>query len=142
MPCHYSNGYCFVMLSKDGETKQYLLHRLVARAFLGDSLLEVNHKNGDKDDNRVDNLEYVTHTENQKHSYAVLGRRVNKPYLGKRGFEHSKSIGVKVEDTLTGQVLVFGSYRLAADNGFNRTAIARKINKQELFRNRYLFYSL
>lgn len=141
-PCHYSNGYCFVTLSKDGEQKMHSLHRLVARAFLGKSQLEVNHKNGDKDDNRIENLEYVTHTENQKHSYTVLGRRVNKPYLGKRGFDHNKSIGVKVKDVITGDELVFGSYRLAAENGFERNAIRKMINKQSLYKQRYLFCSL
>lgn len=141
-PCHYSNGYCFVILSKDGEPKMHLLHRLVARAFLGKSQLEVNHKNGDKDDNRAENLEYMSHSQNIKHSYSVLGRQANAPYRGKRGFEHNKSIGVKVKDVITGDELVFGSYRLAAENGFNRRAIKMRIDKQSLYKQRYLFCSL
>ena len=72
--CHYTNGYLFVCLSVDGNIKQLSTHRIVAAAFLGKSDLEVNHKNGNKDDNRVENLEYVTRHENQIHSYRILHR--------------------------------------------------------------------
>ena len=139
---HYSNGYCFVNMSKNGKSKGYLLHRVVAAAFFGNSQLEINHKNGDKDDNRVENLEYVTHSENQKHSYAVLGRAPNVPYLGKRGFEHNKSIGVKIKDIITGKEYVFGSYRLASENGFDRNTIRKKINTGELYKKKYLIKTL
>ena len=46
--CHYPNGYLFVTLSIGGEIKQLSTHRIVAAAFLGESDLEVNHKNGNK----------------------------------------------------------------------------------------------
>lgn len=47
------------------------VHRLVAAAFLGESEEGhvVNHKNGDRFDNRVENLEYVTQGENVKHAW-------------------------------------------------------------------------
>lgn len=59
----------------DGKKKYQLKleHRLIAAAFLGESKLEVNHKNGDKSDNRIENLEYVTRSQNIKHSINVLG---------------------------------------------------------------------
>lgn len=47
------------------------VHRLVCKCFFGDSNLEVNHINGDKTDNRLENLEYCTRSENQKHAFAV-----------------------------------------------------------------------
>lgn len=59
---HYSNGYPFVGLSKDGKTRGHMIHRLVAMAFLlnPDNLPEVNHKDENKDNNCVDNLEWCT----------------------------------------------------------------------------------
>jgi hypothetical protein len=49
--------------------KDYYIHRLVAEYFLGESEHEVNHKNGNKKDNRVENLEYVTSSENKRHAW-------------------------------------------------------------------------
>jgi hypothetical protein len=68
-------GYLVVWLCKDGMSKIVTVHRLVACAFIGVSELDVNHKNGDKTDNRVDNLEYVDRSTNIKHSYNVLNQR-------------------------------------------------------------------
>ena len=64
-----SNGYLEVCLArgpKDHKMKR--VHRLVAEAFLGDSDLHVNHKNFDKTDNRLSNLEWVTRSENMQHA--------------------------------------------------------------------------
>lgn len=61
------------------------MHRLVAAAFIGPCPdgLEVNHKDGDKKNNRVENLEYVTHRENILHARDVLGKKCCAP--GRRG---------------------------------------------------------
>lgn len=67
---YYSNGYCFVVLSKLGKVKQFMIHRLVAIAFHPNpkKLPEVNHKRGIKDDNRASELEWCTHKENVSHA--------------------------------------------------------------------------
>lgn len=67
-------GYYVVSLRKEGKTFQKYIHRLVAEAFIPnvENKLEINHKNGKKIDNCVENLEWVTKSENQKHRFYVL----------------------------------------------------------------------
>ena len=68
-------GYLQVCLYRDRVRSTTYVHQLVARSFLGHTdSLEVNHKNGDKTDNAVANLELVSHQENIEHSYRQLGR--------------------------------------------------------------------
>lgn len=62
-------GYEEVRLSDCGKDKSFLVHRLVANAFLRGEGDEVNHKNGIKNDNRVSNLEKCTRGQNLKHAY-------------------------------------------------------------------------
>lgn len=71
-------GYLFVTLhnvsntrNKKGYRKQYRIHRLVAKYFIDnpDNKPYVNHKDGNKHNNNVDNLEWVTESENTQHAY-------------------------------------------------------------------------
>lgn len=62
------SGYLTVDLCKNGKIRTSLIHRLVADAFLGsEPSLQVNHKNLNKADNRVQNLEWVSAKENLAH---------------------------------------------------------------------------
>lgn len=61
------DGYKVVSLYKDGRAKTVRIHRLVMTAFRGYSNLEIHHKNGNKADNRLNNLEYVTHEQNMQY---------------------------------------------------------------------------
>lgn len=73
-----NSGYLKVCLrdSKSGHYSQSSVHRLVAEAFIPNpsEKPQVNHINGDKKDNRVENLEWATASENIGHSYKCLGR--------------------------------------------------------------------
>jgi hypothetical protein len=72
------NGYMTVHLRNKGVERRAMVHRLVAEAFISnpDELKDVNHKNGDKSDNRVENLEWVSHSDNMTHSFRELGKNV------------------------------------------------------------------
>lgn len=64
-------GYLKVVLCKNGEHKQHMIHRLVAEAFIPNPERKetVNHIDGNKKNNSVDNLEWNTYSENLKHAY-------------------------------------------------------------------------
>lgn len=66
-----SERYSNVGLSKDSKTKNFKVHRLVAIAFIPnpENKPEVNHKDGNKTNNILDNLEWNTKAENQKHAF-------------------------------------------------------------------------
>ena len=63
------HGYYHVVFSKSGKVKKNKIHRIVMLAFVGESDLQVNHINGIKTDNRLENLEYCTPSENVRHAF-------------------------------------------------------------------------
>ena len=75
-----SNGYLKYELKLNGIKQVFLIHRLVAIAFIPNPENKpcVNHKNGIKDDNRVENLEWSTFKENNNH--AVRNGLINRPF--------------------------------------------------------------
>lgn len=79
-PVNNGKGYLFVNLYKNGEIKHFLIHRLVAEAFLPneDELPQVDHINNDKTDNRVANLQWISQVENlrKKETGIMIPRRI------------------------------------------------------------------
>ena len=67
-PLYYSVDLC-----KNGKIKKHLIHRIIAKAFHenAENKEQVNHINGNKLDNNVNNLEWVTRSENQLHSIRI-----------------------------------------------------------------------
>ena len=71
-------GYLRLNLLKNGKPKQAYVHRIVAEVFIPQKIgkSEINHIDGDKTNNRIENLEWVTHKENILHSHRI---GLNKP---------------------------------------------------------------
>lgn len=69
-PHQHKRGYHQIDLQKDGKGKMYRVHRLVAMAFLEnpDNLPEVDHKNGIRNDNRLENLHWVSASQNMQNT--------------------------------------------------------------------------
>lgn len=67
-----SRGYHYCALFNNEGRKDFLVHRLVAQAYLmhTEKRNEVNHKDGDKSNNNLDNLEWVTRSENMYHAHS------------------------------------------------------------------------
>lgn len=66
------NGYLSVILYKDNIGKRFYVHRLVCMSFIGyGGVLDVNHKDGNKQNNNVNNLEFVSRSENIKHAREI-----------------------------------------------------------------------
>lgn len=86
-------GYYQVGLRKDGKRYFIGVHRLVAQAFIPNPENKscINHINGIRTDNRVENLEWCTYSENMKHSYSVLHRPSGKRKATKNEYKHHKS---------------------------------------------------
>ena len=83
--CKLKIGYMSVGLSKDGKLKTMYVHRLLMEAFYGldaDKVC-VNHINGDRSDNRIENLEWVTYLENLTHAIDILKSTTIRKKIGK-----------------------------------------------------------
>lgn len=80
-----NRGYLYVTLRKDGKSYSEKVHRCVCLTFIENpnGYGDVNHKNGVRSDNRVDNLEWCSRSQNIVHSYYVTKRKPSgcKPVL-------------------------------------------------------------
>lgn len=117
--------YPYVILCKNGVRHTKHIHRLVAEIFIPnpENKQTVNHKNGNKTDNRVENLEWATQSENVKHAYDVLHRTVNRTSLGKFGKDNPRSkIIIQKKDGILVQEF-YGINEAARKTNINRVSI-------------------
>lgn len=85
-PDRSKRGYLRIDLRKYGKKKKFLIHRLVANAFIPnpENKRTVNHINGCKTDNYVSNLEWNTDSENQKHAHRIGLKEITNNHISNR----------------------------------------------------------
>lgn len=95
------DGYMRVNLYKNHKPYNTAVHRLVAFAFAPHTKdkPQVNHKDGNKSNNCIENLEWCTCAENIQHSYKILHRKANTPWKGKFGkLYHNSHLILQIKD--------------------------------------------
>lgn len=158
------NGYLSVVLCKEGKGINKTIHRIVAETFIEniDNKAEVNHKNGIKTDNRVENLEWVTRSENAIHAISMglyepsknikcvytdeLKEVRRKARIGYETPQHTKD---KISKSLSKRVIcitddkIFNSMKEAVEySNIPKTSFHRKFHKGELINNKkYEWYN-
>ena len=107
------DGYLSIALSKDGKVRKFKVHRLVAQAFIPnpDGKPQINHRDGNKMNNHVDNLEWNTDRENNLHAIKT----------GLRPYQRNDNRALTDE-----QVAWCRKVHIPFDNEFGSTALAKK----------------
>ena len=125
-PCKSNNGYLQVHLTKDGKGKSFKIHRLVAEAFIPNpyNLPQVNHKDEDKYNNHVDNLEWCTQSYNLNYNDGQKRRAKNRNYEDiSRKRSNSQSKEVTQYDFDGSIIAVWKNAYVAEKHGYNRCMI-------------------
>lgn len=83
-PVLHKNGYLHICLRRNSKSKNFSIHRLVAEAFIPnpENKLTVNHKDGNKFNNCVENLEWATSSENSRHAIEIGIQKVGEERFG------------------------------------------------------------
>lgn len=118
----HGNGYLHVKLS-NGKSKTYLVHRLVASAFIPNprNFVEINHKDENPRNNRADNLEWCNRTYN-----LTYGERSTKATQTRwnRGSYNPKNFKPIAQYTTTGKLVqLYPGIKIASEQGFSYTGI-------------------
>lgn len=120
------DGYNYVALSKNNKAKEFKIHRLVAIHFIPNTKNKptVNHIDGNKQNNSVENLEWATREENMQHAYDLGLKEMHKGSKHSRAKLTNEQV-VEIKATYQRYKRGFGSVALAKKYGVESSTILR-----------------
>lgn len=124
----YNGGYAKIIIRVDGVHHNKLVHRLVAQAYIPnpENKPQVNHKDGDKSNNNVFNLEWCTQSENNIHAFKNGLMSITNNCIARQ----KEVVGIKVINTITGKI--YGSIRMAAiENNMPKSTLYGKLRGKQ-----------
>ena len=129
-----SNGYCQIALNKNGKRKMCYVHILIASTFLENpnEYEYVNHKDGNKLNNNIENLEWCTASDNNIHSYNVLNRQKSRQGC------HKKPVCL-IDITTCRRVYFESITHTSFVINLSPTQINRYIHNNKKWKGRYIF---
>ncbi len=130
-PTPNNRGYLRINLRENKQRKLYSVHRLVGFTYLDNPENKpcINHKNGVKVDNEVDNLEWCTYSENNKHAFST---GLNKVSQRQRDLTRDRCRKpVKGICMNTGDIVKFSSGREAERHGFIQSSISSCVSGKQ-----------
>ena len=147
-PVKIKNDYLQVTLSKEGKTKTYLLHRIVAKAFCENHMgyKEVNHKDQNKENNCANNLEFCSRkynvnygTRTERQAEKIRGKKQSEEHVRKRIEKHYKPVfGI---NKVNGLIAEFSSIMEASRAlGINHSAICNCLKGKSKSCGGYVWY--
>lgn len=129
------NGYEMVTLSNKSKTRHLYVHRLVAEAFIPnpDNKREVNHKDANKLNNNVDNLEWTTSSENKIHAHK--NGLMNNKYAGAEKRAKKQRIPIIMDDN----ILCYGVNKTAKKINVSPASITQVLHGEREFTHGHTF---